>query len=206
MSRVFVIDYGMSNLGSVRRSLEECGADVVVSDDPSELKSAVKILLPGVGSFADGMRNLRDRGWIEPLENAALKDGIPVLGICLGMQLLFESGEEGSGARGLGLLPGRVRRLAGGQAVPHVGWNRARSTEAGRPLLGEGADFYFVHSFIAEPGADCVVLARTLHGEEFPSAVAGDRAIGFQFHPEKSGRDGLHLLAAALERLAGERG
>lgn len=195
-------DLGLSNLGSAVRALTALGADVAAAARPEGLAAADVVVVPGVGAFDEAARRLSESGLGEAIL-AAHAGGAGVLGICLGMQLLFEEGEEGSAARGLGLLPGRVRRLAGGAAVPHVGWNRARPTEAGRPLFGEGGDFYFVHSFVAEPADEGAILARTLHGEDFPSAVAGDRTIGFQFHPEKSGRAGMAVLAAALERLAG---
>ena len=123
---VVIVDYGLSNLGSIRRSLEECGATVRVSDDPSALRSASRVVLPGVGSFADGMVNLRKGGWVTALQEAAKEDKIPLLGICLGMQLLADRGHEGGDIPGLGLLPGEVRRLephSPAEKIPHVGWN-----------------------------------------------------------------------------------
>jgi glutamine amidotransferase len=201
--KIAVADLGLSNLGSAVRALRSLGAEATSAARPVGLAAADVVVVPGVGAFEEAARRLEESGLGRAVLDAHAR-GAGVLGICLGMQLLFEEGEEGGASRGLGLLPGRVRRLRSGASLPlpHVGWNRARPTEAGRPLFGEGGDFYFVHSFVAEPADDAAVLARTLHGEEFPSAVAGDRAIGFQFHPEKSGRAGLAVLAAALERLA----
>ena len=201
--RIAVADLGLSNLGSAVRALTALGADVSAAEGPEGLAGADIVVVPGVGAFDEAARRLSESGLGEAILEAHA-GGAGVLGICLGMQLLFEEGEEGAAARGLGLLPGRVRRLAGAAVpLPHVGWNRARPTEAGRSLFNEGGDFYFVHSFVAEPADEAAVLARTLHGEDFASAVAGDRTIGFQFHPEKSGRAGMAVLGAALERLAG---
>jgi glutamine amidotransferase len=138
---------------------------------------------------------------------AAVAAGARVLGICLGMQLLFESSDEGGESRGLGLLPGRVTRLSGAARVPHVGWNRVVATPKGAALFADrdGSDFYFVHSFVARPASDDLVLARCLHGESFPAAVGKRSVLGFQFHPEKSGEAGVALLGAALDSLSEAR-
>ena len=125
MSKVLVINCGIGNLGSVRRAFEECGAHVLVSDNPDDLRQVDRIVLPGVGAYADGMEALAAKGWPKPLRDALDKSGVALLGICLGMQLLSESGTEGGGAQGLGLIPGKVVRLepGNGERIPHVGWN-----------------------------------------------------------------------------------
>ncbi|MDT8903909.1 imidazole glycerol phosphate synthase subunit HisH [Anaeroselena agilis] len=200
---VLVIDYGMSNLGSIRRALEECGASVVVSDDPRDIQNASHIVLPGVGAFGDGMRNLNDQGWTEKLRQTVREDGIPLLGICLGMQLLADKGHEGGEHAGLGLVPGEVRRFvatADHERIPHVGWNEIKRT-ADSPLLdniGDGTDFYFVHSYHFVAGEQRCVLATTPYCGTFHAVVAKDNVFGVQFHPEKSGPMGFRLLSNFL--------
>ena len=202
--KITVPDLGLSNLWSARRALEELGHEVETTRDAEAVSRAETIVLPGVGAFAEAARRLEEAG-IGPAILAAAAAGAPVLGICLGMQLLFESSEEGGESRGLGLLPGRVTRLSGKVRVPHVGWNRVVATPMGQELLGRenGRDFYFVHSYVARPASEEQVLARCLHGESFPAIVANGKSgcLGFQFHPEKSGDAGLKLLGAALGRL-----
>jgi len=195
-----VPDLGLSNLWSARKALEALGHEVEPASDAAAVRDARALVLPGVGAFAEAARRLESTGIGNAIRDAAGR-GVPVLGICLGMQLLFESSEEGGESRGLGLLPGRVRRLSGRAPVPHVGWNRVEATDAGRALFGAGGDFYFVHSYVAEPAAGTTVLARCTHGETFPAAVARGRFLGFQFHPEKSGAAGLALLGMALDRM-----
>lgn len=201
--KIVVPDLGLSNLWSARRALEELGHEVEPARGPEPLFSARMIVLPGVGSFSEAARRLKESGLGPAIRDAAAR-GAGVLGICLGMQLLFESSDEGGESRGLGLLPGRVSRLSGGARVPHVGWNRVASTPRGASLFGEGGgrNYYFVHSFVARPACDDVVLARCLHGESFAAAVGEGRLLGFQFHPEKSGEAGVRLLGAALARLS----
>lgn len=204
--KIVVPDLGLSNLWSARRALEELGHEVETTGDATAVSCARMIVLPGVGAFAEAARRLDDTG-IGPAIRAAARGGAGILGICLGMQLLFESSEEGGESRGLGLLAGRVTRLCGGAPVPHVGWNSVVATErdAGLFEAAAGCDFYFVHSFVARPASEACVLARCLHGESFAAAVENDRCLGFQFHPEKSGEAGLRLLARALSRLSGAR-
>jgi glutamine amidotransferase len=196
---VLVVDYGMGNLPSVARALEECGADVEVSDDPGSIKRAERLVVPGVGAFADASRNLFDRGWVEPLRRAVLEEHLPLLGICLGMQLLADGGDEGGQAAGLGLIPGRVLHLEASSAterIPHVGWNELYPAKTSRILEGipEGSDFYFVHSYHFVPAAMDDVLARTPYCGGFVAAVEHDNVVGCQFHPEKSSRIGRRLL------------
>jgi len=195
---VVIVDYGMGNLASVQRALEECGAAAEVSDDPATLAQASHVVLPGVGAFGDAMARLATGGWIAPLRQLAA-DGIPLLGICLGMQLLADYGEEGGAHDGLGLIPGRVVRLHPGDArerVPHVGWNEV-SAQRADPLLESIAprtDFYFVHSyhFVAVKAEHAV--AHTPYCGEFVSVVRAGSVMGTQFHPEKSSRAGFRLL------------
>jgi glutamine amidotransferase len=200
--KVVVPDLGLSNLWSARRALEALGHEAIATARPVEVAAAETILLPGVGAFAEASRRLAQTGLGNAIRTAAAR-GARVIGICLGMQLLFETSEEGGDHQGLGLLPGRVALLSGGALVPHVGWNSVTATEPGRALFGEsdGGDFYFVHSFVARPASENLVLARCLHGESFVAAVGDATCIGFQFHPEKSGAAGVRLLGTALEMI-----
>ena len=203
MSKVLVIDYGMGNLGSVRRALEECGAEVLVSDDPADCRWADHLVLPGVGAFADGMAALTESGWVDAVR-AAAAGGVPVLGICLGMQLLAEKGMEGGEVAGLGLIPGEVVRLTPDSAetrIPHVGWNEVHQA-ASHPLLdgiARGTDFYFVHSYHFVPASRDDAIACTPYCGSFVSVAAAGNVFGTQFHPEKSSRAGFQLLRNFLE-------
>jgi glutamine amidotransferase len=194
--RIAIVDYGMGNRRSVQRALQQVGARVALTDDPTEISAADGIVVPGVGAFPAGMASLRRRG-LDDLLVARAAAGQPVLGICLGMQLLFESSEEGEPTRGLGLLPGTVTRLrAGDLRVPHIGWNTVRP-ERPSPLThglpAAGRPFYHVHSYVARP-------ARPEH---VATIVAASGIMGVQFHPEKSSADGLALLAAFVDFCAG---
>lgn len=201
MGRVLVIDYGVGNLGNVVRALQRLGAEVQLSERPEDLDGVEKIVLPGVGAFGDGMAGLAARGWVEPLRQAVAA-GIPLLGICLGMQLLFEESEEMGRHRGLGLLRGRVRRFpptAG--KVPQIGWNRLEHS-GGHPLLAgipNGAYVYFVHGYYCEPEDPADVIATTVYGIRYASMVARGPIMGVQFHPEKSHRVGAQILRNFLE-------
>lgn len=197
---IAIIDYDIGNLRSVQKALERVGATAVITRDPTMLHAAQGIVLPGVGAFGDGMASLKAQGWIEPLLNQ-VHGGKPLLGICLGMQLLFAESEEMGHHAGLGLLRGRVVRFPeSGLKVPHIGWNqlhlkRVHGTAA-RLLEGipEGAYAYFVHSYygVAEDPDD--ILATTEYGVEFASVVGRGSVFGVQFHPEKSQEIGLRLL------------
>lgn len=197
--KVLVVDYGMGNLRSVARALEEVGASPDVSDDPRSVRSADRVVLPGVGAFADGMRQLVGRGWIPALEDAVLGQKVPLLGICLGMQLLADQGSEGEPCRGMGFVPGEVRRLApsaGGERIPHMGWNEV-CVERANPLfhgIADGSDFYFVHSYHLGPADPSAVIATTPYCGRFVSAIGVGAVFGVQFHPEKSSRPGFRLL------------
>jgi glutamine amidotransferase len=196
---VAIIDYAMSNLGSARRAFEECGANVTVTDQPGDLRGADRIVLPGVGAFGDGMRNLEAGGWIPAMKEALENPRVNLLGICLGMQLLASKGLEGGENRGLDFIPGEVRRLEPLPAdarIPHVGWNELQIAEA-NPLftsIANGTDFYFVHSYHFAPADAKDALAWTPYCGKFVSAVRRGNVYGVQFHPEKSSRPGFQLL------------
>jgi len=201
---IAVIDYGAGNLRSIRRALEAAGAETVVTADPAVVARADAVVLPGVGAAAHAMDRLNELG-MTPAVRDAVADGKPFLGICLGMQVLFEHQEEGD-THGLGLLRGRVRSLVPDAAtkVPHMGWNRSRVVVPG-PLgaAGDERHYYFVHSFVVEPEDPADVAAETSYGDTFPSVVVHDNVWGTQFHPEKSGPDGLALIQAFVDA-AGE--
>jgi imidazole glycerol-phosphate synthase subunit HisH len=192
---IAVLDYGMGNLRSVEKAFEHVGAQVEITHDAERVRAAAGLVLPGVGAFPKAMRAIGERGLGELIEERRAA-GVPMLGICLGMQLLFERSVELGGADGLGLLPGEVRELdAPGLKIPQIGWN-AVAWKQSSPLIDGLADptaFYHVHSF-APLASDGVVLGTADYGNEFVSAVAGDGVWGVQFHPEKSGPDGLALL------------
>jgi glutamine amidotransferase len=199
MNRVMIIDCGFCNLGSVYRAVQECGGDAFVSDDPGKAGTAERMVLPGVGSFAEAMKVLRHRGWDTVLRREVLDNGVPLLGICLGMQLLADQGTEGGDSEGLGLIPGRVvklPRLPAELRIPHVGWNEVTQLRASPLFEGiqDRKDFYFVHSycFVAKDPED--VLGTTPYGQVFASVVGRGRVAGTQFHPEKSLRTGFALL------------
>jgi imidazole glycerol-phosphate synthase subunit HisH len=192
---IAIVDYGMGNRRSVEKALEHVGAEPVLTADHDVLRSADAIVVPGVGAFPEAMRRFRAAG-LDELVTERAEAGVPVLGLCLGMQLLFESSDEHEGATGLGLLPGRVRALHG-ERVPHIGWNLVTFTRASRLVegLGEAAAFYHVHSFVCEPDEEADVVGRGEYGERFVSIVERGNVMGVQFHPEKSSRNGLTLLS-----------
>jgi imidazole glycerol phosphate synthase glutamine amidotransferase subunit len=201
MTRVAVVDYGAGNLVSIEQALTAAGADVVMASGPAALEGADALVVPGVGAAGTAMSRLRRRGLEAPIR-AWIADDRPLLGICLGLQLLFDGSDE-DGTETLGVLPGRTVRLREAPRLPHIGWNQVERRRA-HPLfdgIDEAADFYFVHSYAAEPapGADALTLAETTHGAPFVSAVARGSLAGVQFHPERSGRDGLRLLANFVE-------
>ncbi len=210
----WIIDYGRGNLRSVCRAVEHCGGDVRLADDPASLKDADRVILPGVGTFGDCMAQLHDLGFVEPILEFA-ETGRPMLGICVGMQILHTTGEEFGVHQGLGLIPGRVRAIpatgARGQPhkIPHIGW-APLSVPEGRGAscwdhtilspLAPGAMVYFVHSFSAEPEALANRLADTFYnGRRISAAVINGNIAGLQFHPEKSGPVGLDVIKAFLQ-------
>mgnify|MGYP005853430121 FL=1 len=193
---IVVIDYGASNLRSVVNTLREVGADPVVIDTPARLIQAEKVILPGVGAFGEGMAQLRARGFVEPLRQVIAR-GVPMLGICLGLQFLFEFSEEHGRHEGLGALPGKVTRFPdGGPKVPHIGWNQIHHDGASLLLAGvpNGAYAYFVHSYYVAPARAEDVIARTDYGIDFTSVVGRGNLFGVQFHPEKSQWVGQRIL------------
>ena len=196
---IAIVDYGVGNLRSVQKALERVGATADVTSDPAALDAAQGVVLPGVGAFGDGMDSLRARQLVAPVLRQ-VEAGKPLLGICLGMQLLFEESEEMGRHQGLGLLPGRVVRFPEGELkVPHIGWNQLQRAEP-RPEMallegiGDGAYAYFVHSYYPIPDEPGDLLATTEYGLEFASVVGRGRVWGAQFHPEKSQDVGLRLL------------
>lgn len=192
-----MVDYGMGNRRSVEKALEHVGARAVITADHEEIRRADGIVLPGVGAFPRAMRNLRELG-LEALLRERAAAGVPVLGVCLGMQLLFDSSTEHEGATGLGLLPGDVTALrSNGHKLPHIGWNLVSLRRPARLTagLGEAAAFYHVHSYACRPAEPGDVVGVSEYGEAFASIVERDNVAGAQFHPEKSSRDGLALLA-----------
>ena len=208
---IAIVDYGIGNLGSVTKGFRACGAETVLSGDPRELRRAAALVLPGDGAFGAAMDELRARGLLGLLADAA-RAGTPLLGICIGMQLLLEESEEHGRHPGLGLLPGRVRRLPDlGLPIPHMGWNRLHRRRS-HPVLedvAEGAHVYFVHSYYCDAPAG-VVLATTDYGIEVPAMIGAGNILGLQFHPEKSQGVGLGLIAGfvrwASEGARAERG
>ena len=198
--RIAVVNYGMGNLASVSRALETSGGQAVVTDSPAEIASADAVVLPGVGAFGRAMEELAKRKLLDPIKEFA-STGKPLLGICLGMQVFFEESEEAPGKKGLGLLPGRVRRFPNRELrIPHMGWNEVKCQISNSKCqifegIKNGSYFYFVHSYFCEPTSADSVIARTEYGESFASAAAEGNLIGVQFHPEKSHRDGLRFLA-----------
>lgn len=199
MKSVGIIDYDVGNLDSIARAIEECGGRPVLARQGNELAGVAAIILPGVGAFSHGMRNLRERGFEDALHDHVVDHQIPVLGVCLGMQLLATSGAEGGAERGLGWIQGEVVRLEptdSAERVPHIGWNEVYP-DGPSPLfrsIDPGGDFYFVHSYHLACLDDTEVAARTPAFGGFASAVSKEHVMGVQFHPEKSQRVGFQLI------------
>lgn len=206
--KIAVIDYGIGNLFSAYKALVKVGAPAYLVSRPEELAGAQAVVLPGVGDFGACMAAFRERGFEEPFR-AAVDSNVPILGICVGMQMLFDSSEEAEGSRGLGILPGRVERLKGEVRLPQMQWNRLRFTDWSktqaltlpsrlfRGLEEDESWFYFVHSFAAMPSAMSTALAE--YGGEFSAAVGFGNVMGTQFHPEKSSTAGLRVLTNFVE-------
>jgi len=201
--RVALIDYGAGNLRSIGRALTLAGAEVGVVTQAPTGERVDGIVLPGVGAFGAAMARLQAAGFPDWIR-AQVSDGIPLLGVCLGMQLLFARSEESPAALGLGLIPGEVRRLPSGLKVPHMGWNQLAIRQPS-PLLdgvADGSNVYFVHSYVVRPDDAGDVIATTTYGEEFPSVIQRGRLAGVQFHPEKSAETGQRLLRGAVGWIA----
>jgi glutamine amidotransferase len=197
MTRVAILDYGMGNLRSVEKALERVGAETDITSDPGRAEAADGVILPGVGAFPRAMERVRQLG-LDELVAGRIQAGAPVLGICLGLQLLFESSVENEGSRGLALLDGVVAPLeANGYKVPHIGWSPVHWEHDSQLTqgLGEETPFYFVHSFAPRPAANGDVLGTAAYGQRFACAVERPPLYGVQFHPEKSSSAGLSLLA-----------
>jgi glutamine amidotransferase len=193
---IAIVDYGVGNLANLERALRRAGAtDVRITRSHVEILAARAIVLPGVGHFGHCARELRRFG-LDAMLRVAHDRGVPLLGLCVGMQLFFEDSEEDPGTPGLGLSPGRVRRLRGDVRVPHTGWNRVSLLRPHPWLAGttDGAHFYFVHAYAAEPVDERVVVGTVDHGGPVTAAVGSDRLLGLQFHPEKSGAMGIRVL------------
>lgn len=196
--RAVIVDAGVGNLGNLSRALQHAGAEARITSDPEVVATSRCLLLPGVGAFRPPRETLR--GALEEALRAALADGAWLLGICVGYQLLFEAGEEFGTTDGLGLLPGQVEKLPATVPLPHIGWNRLLRKREHPLLTGlEEAYVYFVHSFAPNGVPEEATLATALHGREFAAVAGTGRVLGTQFHPEKSGRAGLRLLANFLE-------
>ena len=204
--QVGIVDYQMGNLRSVQKAIERIGFNAIISSIPDELSQVTHLILPGVGAFGDAMAELRRRQLVEFLCGWS-ESNRPFLGICLGMQLLFETSDEGGLHNGLGILPGKVVRFESKAQepsfkIPHMGWNQVRSTRPNDSMFnGISGDpyVYFVHSYYAEPGSEDLTWLKADYGHSFCAAVRRDNLLATQFHPEKSQRDGLQLLANFLK-------
>jgi glutamine amidotransferase len=196
ISETIIIDYGMGNLRSVEKALEAAGGQPVITGVPETVRNAAKLILPGVGAFGDAMANLRRNGLDSAIREAVI-DGTPLLGLCLGLQLLFTHSEEFGSHDGLNLIPGNVRKFTDpGLRVPHIGWNQIEGDRPNSLLkdIPEGTYFYFVHSFYVEPIRQEEILRWTSYGHRFCSIACRDNVWGAQFHPEKSQDAGQRLL------------
>ncbi|MFI5348062.1 MAG: imidazole glycerol phosphate synthase subunit HisH [Elusimicrobiota bacterium] len=199
MKTVALVDYGIGNIDSVRRALQECGAEVVLAAKREDFERCSAIVLPGVGAFGDGMKHLRERGLVEILDEQVLEKKIPFLGICLGMQMLAKKGFENEASDGLGWIDADCVLLepkSAADRIPHIGWNEARH-DGTSPLfrdLPSGKDFYFVHSYVLKCRKPAEAIASTPYAGGFTSAVGRDNIWGVQFHAEKSQKPGFQLL------------
>ncbi|WP_254564298.1 imidazole glycerol phosphate synthase subunit HisH [Oscillatoria sp. HE19RPO] len=205
MPVIAVIDYDMGNLHSVCKGLENAGATAKITDVPGEIEQADAVLLPGVGSFDPAIQHLRSRDLVSPVKDA-IASGKPFLGVCLGLQILFDSSEEGK-EPGLGIIPGVVRRFKSepGLTIPHIGWNRLDLTQPEVPLwqhLQHQPWLYFVHSYYVDPIDSTVTAATVTHGSQtVTAAIARDNLVAVQFHPEKSSTAGLQMLANFVQQI-----
>jgi glutamine amidotransferase len=197
-----IIDYGMGNLRSVKRAFEVCSAEVEIIQDAKMIKNFDYLVLPGVGAFKDGMNNLEKGGWTDEIINAVVSRQMPLLGICLGMQLLADLGFEGGKTKGLALIRGEIKQLIpdDDEKIPHIGWNEVRIKNKSALFNGinDCVDFYFVHSFHFIPEENANILATTPYCNQFVSAISKENIYGVQFHPEKSQRPGLKLITNFL--------
>ena len=194
---IAIIDYDAGNMKSVEKALQAMGEENIVTSDPDTILSADRVILPGVGAFGAAMASIRERG-LEEVIRKVCAQGTPFLGICLGLQLMFEESEEDPGVRGLGLLPGKIRRIpdAPGLKIPHMGWNSLQVTPGSRLMAGleEEPFVYFVHSYYLHADDPSDVAAKTFYSCEIHAAVEHENIFACQFHPEKSSETGLHIL------------
>lgn len=193
---IAVIDYGAGNLHSVKNALDFLGAENIITNDKDVILSADKVILPGVGAFGDAMKSLRESGLFEVTKEVA-QSGKPLLGICLGLQLMFESSEETPGVEGLGIFKGKIVKIPDcGLKIPHMGWNNIEIPRQSKILkdLGENPFVYFVHSYYLQAEDESIVSAYTEYGEKLGIAVEHNNVFATQFHPEKSGKTGLKIL------------
>ncbi len=200
---IAIIDYGMGNIHSIQKALELYGARTLVTNNPEDIKASEKAVLPGVGAFDDAMRELKKRALISAI-NAHIRDGKPFLGICLGMQLLFEKSQEAAHSKGIGIFKGEVKRFKerGGFKIPHMGWNQLKKSGADCPLLKDVAEdsyVYFCHSYYPSPRDKGIIAGACEYGVNFACAVWGGNVYGVQFHPEKSQSVGLKIIKNFIE-------
>lgn len=197
--KTLIVDYGLCNIDSVKRAVEECGGTAVISNDPFEASVSDRIILPGVGNFSEAMHALRTSGWETALRREVMENKIPFLGICLGMQLIATQGTEGGDTEGFGFIPGRVLLMSsnnGGMRIPHVGWNEVHQSRDSSLFEGipDRQDFYFVHSYHFVPQSKDDALATTPYCGNIVAAIGRGNVFGTQFHPEKSLHAGFRLL------------
>lgn len=197
--KIAIVNYGMGNLGSVRRAFEDIGAEVLIANKPAEIYDVNRIVLPGVGAFTEGMKCLTSAGWTDALHEVVLQQGKPLLGICLGMQMLASIGYEGEETKGLGFIPGTIQRLdtiGSKLRIPHMGWNAVKYQKNDFLFDGipDSLDFYFVHSYVFIPENKDCILATTNYDVELVASIRHDNIFGCQFHPEKSSKAGKQVL------------
>ena len=202
--KLVIVDYGAGNLRSVARAVAHVGGQPLITSSPRDVAAAEALIVPGVGAAADTMRNLHHHALVEPIRDY-IASGRPFLGVCMGQQALFDVSEEGGEHECLGVLPGRVVRLPGGLKVPHMGWNQVRIVRP-HPIfdgIADSAYFYFLHSYYPQPEDPALIIGETEYGVRFASVVARDNIVATQFHPEKSGADGLRMYENFLRIASG---
>lgn len=206
-ARIVIIDYEAGNLRSVARAVVHAGYEPHVTQDPYDVAHAAAVIVPGVGAAADTMRNLTKHGMVEPIREY-IASGRPFLGVCMGQQALLSISEEGGEHPCLDVIPGRVKKLPGGQKVPHMGWNNVRQRTPHYIFkdIPDESYFYFVHSYYPQPDDEDCVIGETEYGIAFASVLARDNVVATQFHPEKSGEMGLRMYANFLREAVGEPG
>jgi len=202
---IAVIDYGAGNIRSVVNAVSRLGYRPLVTDKPGDVLAAALVILPGVGAAADTVAGLKARGLVEPVKQV-IEEGKPFLGVCIGLQILFDYTEEGGGTGCLGIIPGKVRRIPPGLKVPHMGWNQVEYRVSHPVFEGipDGTDFYFVHSYYAEPEDKSLIIGETGYGVKICSAVARGNLVAVQFHPEKSGEPGLKFYGNFIRNALGK--